>query len=118
MKKNDWILTGIIIAAALAVFLLYSINGRKDAESVTVRVDDEIYGVYDMQEEQVITINETNTLSIKDGRAEMIHADCPDQLCVHQQAISKNRESIICLPNKVVVTVESGQENELDALSQ
>ena len=118
MKRNDWILTGIIIAAAMAVFLLHSLSGQREAELVIVRVDDEIYGVYNMQEDQVITINETNTLSVKEGRAEMIYADCPDQLCVHQQAISKNRESIICLPNKVVVTVESGQENELDAVSQ
>ena len=44
----------------------------------------------------------------------MLEADCPDQLLLHQKAISKDKESIICLPNRVVVTVESEQKNTLD----
>lgn len=49
----------------------------------------------------------TNTLVIKGGVADMTSADCPDHLCVKQKAISKEGESIICLPNKVVVTVKA-----------
>ena len=47
----------------------------------------------------------------------MEEADCPDLLCVHQKAISKEGESIICLPNKVVVTIRGGEETELDAVT-
>ena len=39
----------------------------------------------------------------------MISADCPDKLCVNQHAISSNGETIVCLPNKVVVEVEDGE---------
>ena len=46
----------------------------------------------------------------------MIEADCRDQLCVNQKAISADGESIICLPNKIVVEVESDKESELDAV--
>jgi len=118
MKKSDWILAGFILAAALAVFLLYFAGSEGDVRSLTIRIDDQVYGNYDLNEDQIIVINDTNTLEIKEGKAVMIHADCPDQLCVHQKAISKNRESIICLPNKVVVLVESSEDSELDAVSQ
>ena len=47
----------------------------------------------------------TNLLVIKDGKADVTEADCPDKLCVHQKAISKTNETIVCLPNKVVVQV-------------
>ena len=47
----------------------------------------------------------------------MTDADCPDQLCVHQKAASKNHESIICLPNKVVVEVNGNKESEFDAVA-
>ena len=40
----------------------------------------------------------------------MTSADCPDHLCVKQKVISKEGESIICLPNKVVVTVKKRHE--------
>ena len=36
---------------------------------------------------------------------------CPDQICVHEKAISADGESIICLPNKIVVEVESDKES-------
>ena len=38
----------------------------------------------------------------------MIEADCPDQICVNHLAISRDGESIICLPNKVVIAIEAG----------
>ena len=57
--------------------------------------------------EKEIEIDDTNILVIKDGAADMISADCPDQICVKHNPISKAGETIICLPNKVVVTIES-----------
>ena len=56
----------------------------------------------------------TNTLVIENGKADMISADCPDKLCVNQHAISSNGETIVCLPNKVVVEVEDGEEAQFD----
>ena len=47
----------------------------------------------------------------------MIRADCPDQLCVKQKAVSKNKESIICLPNKIIVEVDSHKNSQYDAVS-
>ena len=55
-----------------------------------------------------------NIISVEPGQICVSEADCPDQLCMHQKAISKDKESIICLPNRVVVTVESEQKNTLD----
>lgn len=52
----------------------------------------------------------------KGGVADMTSADCPDHLCVKQKAISKEGESIICLPNKVVVTVKSDTKSDIDSI--
>lgn len=60
----------------------------------------------------------TNVLTIRDGRADMTEADCPDKLCVHQKAISKNHEMIVCLPNKVVVEVTGSEENGFDSIAR
>lgn len=48
----------------------------------------------------------------------MTSADCPDHLCVKKKAISKEGESIICLPNKVVVTVKSDMKSDIDSISK
>ena len=118
MKKKDWVLIAIIIVVAGLAFFLHNLLGAKGANCVVVKVDGKIEGTYSLGEDQEISINGgTNTLVIKNNRAKMKEADCPDQLCVNQKAISKNNESIICLPNKVVVEVESSENSEFDAVS-
>ena len=81
-----------------------------------------VYGTYALGEEQEIPIVQdgvtTNVLTIRDGRADMTEADCPDKLCVHQKAISKNHEMIVCLPNKVVVEVTGSEENGFDSIAR
>ena len=41
----------------------------------------------------------------------MSDADCPDKLCIHQGRIHKNGQWIICLPNRVAVTIEGAAED-------
>lgn len=118
LKKKDIFLIGIILVAALFAFVLHEVIGAKSAGSVTVKVNGTIEGVYSLGEDQDIEINGgTNQLVIRNGKAKMKEADCPDKLCVHQKAISKNHESIICLPNKVVVEVDSSENSEFDAVT-
>ena len=83
-----------------------------------MKVDGEIEAVYSLGEDKEIEINGgTNTLVIRNGKADMTEADCPDKLCVKQRAISRNKESIICLPNKVVVEADSKENSEFDAVA-
>ncbi len=118
MKKNDFILLGIILIVAALGFGVYAFFSQKDVGMVTVTVDGTVYGTYSLKKEQEIKIQDTNILIIKEGQADMIEADCPDQVCVKHKAISKNRESIICLPNKVVVEVNGGEEAKLDSIAK
>ncbi len=118
LKKNDVLLIIIILAVAGSAYWLHEKIGTKGANCITVKVNGRIEGVYSLGEDQEIEINGgTNHLVIKNGRADMTEADCPDKLCVNQKAVSKNRESIICLPNKVIVEVDSSENSEFDAVS-
>lgn len=117
--KNDMIFIGALLALSIGVLLLFSLDKTKPGGVAVVTVDGEVFGRYSLMEEQRISIrnerNEiTNTLVIKDGVADMVDAVCPDRLCVHQKAIDRSGESIVCLPNRVVVTIENTQSNGLD----
>ncbi len=117
-KKKDLILVvGVVVIALLAGAAHFLLQGS-GKEQVVVKIDGVVDATYDLNEEQEIIINNgSNVLMIKDGKADMIEADCPDKLCVDQRVISKNNESIICLPNKVVVEVLSPEESELDGMT-
>ena len=109
LKKKDIVLMIIILVVAGSCVLLHRIIGEKSADYITVKVNGKIEGVYSLADDQEIVL--------KNGEADMIRADCPDQLCVKQKAVSKNKESIICLPNKIVVEVDSHQNSQYDAVS-
>ena len=83
-----------------------------------VRKNGEVVETYDLREDRVVKLNDgSNTMEIKQGKVKMTEADCPDKLCVHQRAISKNNESIICLPNQIVLQIVSQDESGLDAVT-
>lgn len=118
MKKNDWILAGCILLVCAGLFLFRMIGRKNEGGSVVVTVAGEEYGVYSLSEDRTVWIGDTNCLKIEKGTAEMKSADCPDQICVRHKEISHSGENIICLPNKVVVTVEGGSSGEIDAVAQ
>lgn len=117
MKKGDLILAVIILAIAGVGLLFYRNIGKTGEGFVTVTVDGKVYGTYSLKEDREIPIHDTNYLMIQNGQADMVKADCPDQICVNQKPISKEKESIICLPNRVVVEIVGGEEADLDAVA-
>lgn len=129
--RNDIILISVIVIISVALLLIWKLvylKGLKgqDTDSdacVKVTIDGRAYGTYPLSKDDTIEIKNgdgdvTNTLVIMGGVADMTSADCPDHLCVKQKAISKEGESIICLPNKVVVTVKSDTKSDIDSISK
>lgn len=123
VSRNDIIFLAVLAAVVAAVFVIFSVVGKKeDGAYVLVTIDGEEYGTYSLWQEQEVPIIQdgvtTNVLVIEDGFADMTEADCPDKLCVHQKAISKNNETIVCLPNKVVVQVMGSEESGFDSIAK
>ena len=108
----------VLLISALCCLLL--VSNRSEGAFAVVTIGNEEYGRYPLDSEKIVTItvdNETvsqyNILAIKNGEADIIEASCPDGICVDHIPISKSGETIVCLPNKVVVRIESGN-NEVD----
>lgn len=119
MKKNDWLLAAGITGLALMILSFQILTGKTDHAQVVVSIDGNPYGTYDLNTDQTVNINESNQIRIQDRTVRMIEADCPDQICVNHLAISRDWESIICLPNKVVIAIEAGDtHNEIDSISR
>lgn len=118
MKKNDFKLLGMIIVIAVLCFIAIQIT-KKTGASVVVTINGKEYGTYSLEKDATIEIKSeygTNVLVIEEHKAKVVEASCPDKLCVHQRAISKTGETIVCLPHKMVVTIMNGEENETDVI--
>lgn len=115
--RNDIILIAAVILAAV-IGLIYLNFFRSPGVKVTVTVDGEIYGEYSLAEDITVDIYsgddnmKHNRLVIKEGKAYIENASCPDGICVSHRSIFRDGESIVCLPNRVVVTVTSGVKTD------
>ena len=113
-KRNDIIficaLLLLVFAASLAMHLF-----KTEGDTVTVTVDGRLWGEYPLNEESEIEIKTEfghNLLIIEDGCAYMKSASCPDGICANHRPISYDGESIICLPNKVVIVIDNKQDTD------
>lgn len=122
IKRNDWILFGIILVVSFAMAVIYYVFPRDSGDSVSILIDGNIEQTLSLNQDTVFTIQigeYQNVLQIKDGFASIIEANCPDKLCVSQHRISKKGESLICLPHKLVIRVENeGSDEEFDGIVQ
>lgn len=115
IKKGDVVILLLAVLLAGAAFLFSICQEEGDYVHVTVNGNVTTYALAeDRRLELKHDGTEYNTVVIQNGEVFMEEASCPDQICVHHKAISKNGESIICLPNEVYVEVESSRENIID----
>jgi hypothetical protein len=58
-------------------------------------------------------------VEVRNGKVRMLSAQCPDKLCVKQGWVSHTYEPIICLPQKVIISIEEAPDaQEIDGLAQ
>lgn len=99
----------VVIASLLllsSLVLLVVFLTRQEGERVTVTVDGVTVGEYPLNVNGVYELcNGKNVLTVEDGRAYMSYSSCPDHLCENTGRIKYVGEQIVCLPNKVTVTV-------------
>jgi hypothetical protein len=115
-RKNDVILIASLTLAFALIGACLLLLG-KQGDTVTVTVDGKVYGEYALArdtEVEILSDGGYNLLVIRDGAALIEDASCPDGICAAHSPISRNGESIICLPNKVVISVSAESENEPD----
>ena len=120
IKKYRWDI--IVIAALLLVTLLVvllTVLTKENGNYVVVEIDGAIDGKYSLSQDGVYSLNNgTNILVIEDGAAYLSYSSCPDHTCERTGRIRYVGQTIVCLPNRLSVTVKGEQaENGVDFIS-
>lgn len=122
IKKADIVLLIVILAVGIPMSVL-SLTAGTGGDKVKISTDGQVYGVYPLNEDCEIDVTEdghTNHITIKDGQVSMSYSTCLNQVCVNTGAISRTKDAIVCLPNRVVVEIvssEGGKGGDADVIS-
>ncbi len=123
MKKGDYIVIILVIFSSFFIFAKIKNENKTKGDVVAVYVDSEKVAEYNLKahDGEIIDINSKygkNKIKIEKGKVKMVESDCEDKVCLHMGEISANNETIICLPNRLLVKIESETSNEVDVILQ
>ena len=110
-KKDLLFIAAILLAAGLA-FLFFRPQPSESLSRAEISVDGETVMELDLSEDQVLTVDGAgggyNRIQVRDGAVSVLEASCPDKVCVHTGTVRYPGETIVCLPNQMIITVIQG----------
>ena len=112
----------LLIVICTLVILLHN-NSSKTAKTAEIIQNGEVIRTVDLQsvptpyEFEVISPDGGyNTVRVEYGKIGIVHASCPDQICVKQGFIANGVLPVVCLPNRLSVVI-TDDSNDLDAVT-
>lgn len=132
MKKitfYDKLFIALILAFSAAGFLFnFSLNAEMEQKYITVHVNNELVmelSFNDNTERRVSfpfgdNKEHTATLEISRGMVRMLPLDeelCPHGICSHTGWISRNYQSIVCVPNRIIVAFSDKKLEGVDGVT-
>ncbi len=115
--RLDVIVISAILFLSLVLLLIVTLSKEKGA-TVVVEIDGTTVATYLLDENGEYSLNGgTNVLVIEDGKAYLNYSNCPDHTCEKTGKIQYVGQSIICLPNKIAITIQGEAEGGVDFVS-
>lgn len=126
MKRADVLLVSIVLIAALAFLAPRWFSEDKGGPGknlvANITVDGKLFKTVQLtEEEQTIEVRTDrgyNILKVYDYGIEMYDADCPDKVCLGFGFITLPKQTIVCLPHRVLVEIAGTGGDEIDAYVQ
>ncbi len=112
--KNDVVWISVLLFVIFAAGLFFFVT-RDTGNTVLVTVEGEFFAEYPLAEDRRVEIardGHINILVVQNGEAYVEWANCPDGICSSHKPIRYSGESIICLPNQVVISVYAEKKTE------
>ncbi len=106
-KKKDWILL-LLIILFIIIAAIFFYTFRVPGKFIRVSKNNEVIDELNLNQDLEKTYNfsdEENILVIRNGSADIISANCPNQICVNSSPISNVGETIACLPHGLIFEV-------------
>ncbi|HID8370464.1 TPA: NusG domain II-containing protein [Clostridioides difficile] len=115
MKKKDILLILGILVVITACYGIINVINSKNAGNIKIYVDNKLYKTVSINAKEEFKIESRggyNIVKIHDKGVEIVDASCPDKVCVHTGFINKPSQSIVCIPNRVSIKINTNEKND------
>lgn len=119
---GDGLVALLVAAAAVVLLFLFRPEGGNFL-TATVVLEGETIARYDLsalagpEDLEVEGAAYPITIQAEPGRIRILESGCPGQDCVHTGWASQAGQQIICLPNRLVISLSGGASDDIDAIT-
>ena len=135
IRKADIILFIVLVVIGLAASAALTLSHGEAGSGAKVVIESggDLYARYPLTEDRTVVVpapkqkasdalaadpsdeasaqyDYYNVVVISGGTVSVTEASCKNQVCVKHGAVTRPGESIVCLPNRLVVRIEDGSE--------
>jgi hypothetical protein len=130
IRKADIILLIVLVVIGLAASAALSMSRTEAGKNAKVVIESngKTYAEYSLYTDTTVTVpapkqnsadnpEHYNVVTIKGGEVSVTEASCKNQVCVKHGSISHTGETIVCLPNRLLVRIVDPEGGGYDAVT-
>ena len=112
----------ILILFLFVTSLIFITAGiyRSTGNTAEVFIGNEVIDRLDLSDDGIYTYDAFQgkiTISIHDGKVKVSESSCPLKLCMKMGSAFRKGDIIVCLPNKFMVVVQSGENSSVHGVT-
>ncbi|MBR5091524.1 MAG: NusG domain II-containing protein [Ruminiclostridium sp.] len=112
MKRTKIIIITVVcvLLAAAFVYAFIAFGGSSEKHIAEITSDGNVVRRIDLltAPDETFTVHSGdgyNVVCVKDGTICVSEASCPDKICVHHGELKTELLPIVCMPNKLIITL-------------
>jgi hypothetical protein len=116
----DKILIAGLVIVTLASFPMMR-HFHQEGKRVLIELDGEAVGNFPLKEDRLVPVEGrlgTTRVEISEMGVRVLNSPCPYKLCVKSGSILRSGQTLVCLPNRVVVRITGDNGEAVDAVSR
>lgn len=118
---GDCALLGVLFVLAVSLIFVLPASVISGGTEVIVRSGDRVVARYSLDQDRSFNVSGPlgdTIIEIEAGRAGIKSSPCPHKICVRMGKIGSEGGVIVCIPNKITVSVGNDRTDGLDAVSR
>jgi len=114
----------IILALFAAGVYIFQVSagrffGRQDPVKAVIFQDGKLIGEWQLDKDRNFELlGGRMQIEIRNNRVRVANSDCPQHICMNMGRIQYSGQSIVCVPNRVIIELKSTAEPFLDAVAK
>ncbi|MDO8734808.1 MAG: NusG domain II-containing protein [Elusimicrobiota bacterium] len=115
-SKYDFVIAFVILLFSSGPLMSFK-NNKFDNKEDFIYKNGKLIEEINLSQKKVINIDKIK-IEVREGRIRVLESDCPHKICRHSGWITSPAQTIVCVPNKILIEITGEHKNtEFNAVS-